>query len=69
MMTWHDRHQCPVSDPLALFQRLRICLDWWEEYAPKLFVDMIRNGVEPKFEGTHLWVKEQKNVEKDICLA
>lgn len=60
------------SDPLAHlapFQRLRVCLPWWQKHAPQFVLNLIREGVEPQFQGTHLHLRPQKKDNREVELA
>jgi hypothetical protein len=54
---------------LPPFQRLRMCISWWEKYAPQFVLNLISKGVEPMFPKINLPRKEQKKSKEENELA
>jgi hypothetical protein len=71
-MAAQEQVQALRVDPLqnlASFQKLRACLPWWEKYAPRFVVQLIKQGVEPTFQGHHLTVREQQKSAQECDLG
>ena len=54
---------------LAPFQRLEHCLGWWQENAPQFVLNLITQGVEPKYPQVNLPLKAQEKSQEEKQLA
>ena len=54
---------------LSPFLRLRQCLGWWRLHAPPFVLQLIKQGVEPKFQGKGLKLRHQQKSVSETVLA